>query len=117
MHEMSIISSLFEMVKQELAKNNATKIVMVRVKYGRLANLVPEAMSFAWEALTVGTEYADAKLELEEVPLVVRCFKCGKEFQPENEQIILMPCPECGEEFGHTIISGKELYLDRMIVE
>lgn len=117
MHEMSIISSLFEMVKQEIQKNNATKLIMVRVKYGRMANLVPEAMSFAWEALTVGTEYADARLELEEVPLLVRCCKCGKEFKPEYEQIILMPCPECGEEFGHTIISGKELYLDRLIVE
>ncbi len=117
MHEMSIVSSLLEMVKQEMQKNNATKLVLVRVKYGRLANLVPEAMTFAWEALTVGTEYADSKLEIDEVPLIVRCCKCNKEFEPEYEQIILMPCPDCGEEFGHTIISGKELYLDRLIVE
>ena len=49
MHEMSIVSSLLEMVKQEMQKNNATKLVLVRVKYGRLANLVPEAMTFAWK--------------------------------------------------------------------
>ena len=117
MHEMSIASSLLEMVKQEMQKNNATKLVLVRVKHGRLANLVPEAMYFAWEALTINTDLADSKLELVEVPLVVRCCKCDKEFKPEYEQIILMPCPECGEEFGHKIISGKELYLDRLIVE
>ncbi len=117
MHEMSIVHSLLEIIGQELEKHEASKLLLVRVKHGRLANVVPEAMDMAWEVMTKDTPYDGAVLEMEEVPFRVRCGGCGQEFEPDADMILLMPCPECGEELGHVVISGKELYLDHLEAE
>ena len=117
MHEMSIAASLLDIVKQEMAKHNATKLIKIKVKYGRLANVVPEALDFAFEAMTTGTEFDGAELEMEEVPLVVSCISCKYEFTPEDDHLLIMPCPKCGEDFGHKVISGKELYLETLEAE
>ena len=112
MHETSIAASLLDIIRNEMEKHEATRLHLVRVKFGRLTQLVPESLLFAFEMLTKGTDLEGARLELDEVPLLVRCWSCGKEFKPEYENVLLMPCPSCGEEFGHEVISGKELYIE-----
>ncbi|MFW5734302.1 MAG: hydrogenase maturation nickel metallochaperone HypA [Oceanidesulfovibrio sp.] len=117
MHEMSITQSLLEIVRQELEKHGASKLLSVHVKHGTLANVVPEAMDLAWEVLTKDSDLAGATLTLEEIPLELECCACRHRFQPESGQFLLAPCPECGEELGHAVVSGKELYLDRLEAE
>jgi len=117
MHEMSIAQSLLDIIRQEMEKHDATKLLLVRVKHGQLTHIVPDSLYFAFEVLTKDTPLEGAKLELEEVPLRVKCSGCGQEFEPESEHPLLMPCPHCGEEFGHEVVCGKELYLDRLEAE
>ena len=47
-----------------------------------------------------------------DAPLKVVCGACGKAFDPEDRHY--MPCPACGEILGHTVTSGKELYIDEI---
>jgi hydrogenase nickel incorporation protein HypA/HybF len=117
MHEMSIAVSLVEIIQQEMAKHGVSTLLKVRVKHGRLTHLVPEALHFAFEACVRDTDMEGAELELEEVPLSVRCCKCAAVFEPDQEDIVYLPCPECGEEFGHEVLTGKELHLDRLEAE
>ena len=112
MHEMAIAQSLADILRQEIAKRNLGSITTVRVKYGRLSTVVPDALTFSFEILAQGTELEGAVLEMEEIPIRVRCRACAGEFTPEEESLIYMPCPRCGEEFGHEILTGKELYID-----
>lgn len=114
---MSIAQSLLDIIRQEMEKHEATTLTLVRVKHGQLTHIVPDSLYFAFEVLTKDTPLEGAKLELEEVPLCVKCAGCGKEFEPESEHPLLMPCPHCGEEDGHEVVCGKELYLDRLDVE
>jgi len=116
MHEMSIVASLLDIVKAELAAHGATKLLVVRVKHGRLANVAPEAMEFAFTAMTMDTEFAGARIEMEEIPLTLACGVCKAEFSPEDKDIF-MPCPQCGEQLGHAILAGKELFLDHLEAE
>lgn len=117
MHETSIAASLLDIVRNELRKHEATRLHLVRVKYGRLTQLVPDSLLFAFEMLTKGTDLEGARLELDQIPLRVRCWSCGTEFEPEHESVLIMPCPSCGEDFGHEVLSGKELYLDTLEAE
>lgn len=117
MHEMSIAQSLIDIVEQEMNKHGVSKLHTVKVRHGRLANVVPEALHFAWQALTADTPLEGAELVTEEVPLKVRCRKCGIEFEPEEATLLLMTCPQCGEEFGHEVLSGKELYIENLEAE
>ncbi len=114
MHETSIAASLLDIVRNELEKHGATRLHLVRVKYGRLTQVVPDSLLFAFDMLIKGTDLEGARLELEEQPLLVRCWSCKTEFEPVHESVLIMPCPSCGEDFGHEVLSGKELYLDTL---
>lgn len=118
MHEMSIAQSLLEIIRQELARHDPKgRLTLVSVKHGQLTHIVPDSLYFAFDVLTKDTPLEGAQLVLEEVPLRVQCSSCNREFEPESEHPLLMPCPFCGEECGHEVICGKELYLDRLEVE
>ncbi|CAM2061541.1 Hydrogenase maturation factor HypA 1 [Desulfovibrionales bacterium] len=117
MHELSIVMSLVKIIQQELEKHGAMKLFRARVRYGVLANVMPEALTMAFTATVSGTSLEGAVLELEVVPLVVVCSKCEEEFAPEHPELLFMPCPACGDAFGHRVLSGKELYLDYLEAE
>ena len=114
---MAIAASLIDIVKDEMAKHGASKLLMVRVCYGKLTNVVPDALSFAFEVQTKQTPLDGAELELKEIPVSVTCGDCSKEFSPEGTDLFCMPCPECDNLFGHAVITGKELYVDHLEAE
>ena len=117
MHELSVATSLLNIIRQEMDKHGTTKLLSVKVVCGKLSNVVPEALSFAFEALTKGTTMEGALLELEEIPLTMRCRVCATEFTPELANALFAPCPQCGEEFGQILLTGKELYLENLHAE
>ena len=117
MHELAIAQSLLALIQDEMAKHDKPKLVAVKVKHGRLSAVAPDALSLAFEILTAETTLAGAKLLMEELPVVLRCPACGREFTPEPPATAFAPCPNCGEELGHTVLSGRELYIDYLELE
>jgi hydrogenase nickel incorporation protein HypA/HybF len=52
-------------------------------------------------------------------PLGLRCGGCGREFSPERgaRATLFSVCPFCGEEIGHSVLTGKELYIEHLELE
>ena len=73
--------------------------------------------SVAFEALTAGTDWEGAVLQAEEIPLSLKCSRCGQIFSPARQKRFSAPCPFCGEEQGHSIGAGRELYIQSMEAE
>lgn len=119
MHEMSLVVSLLDIVKEEMRKSNASRLLSVRLRVGALANVVPESLSLAFEVLIQDTPLAGARLELAEEALRLACGGCGREFSPPpvSVPLLLAVCPHCEEEFGHQVLAGKALYIDSLEVE
>lgn len=118
MHEMSLCLSLLSIIGEEMGKRGLTRLIRVRVKHGALANVVPEALETAFRLQTADTAMEGALLELVEEPLRLACGSCSREFSPEVSSLAsLSPCPHCGENFGHSILAGKELYLEQLEME
>lgn len=117
MHEMSVVTSLLSLVREEMEKHGVARLILVRVRYGALTNIVPEALSFAFEALTTGTDFEGASLETEEVPLTLRCSGCSAVFTPEGGNLFMAACPCCGAQQGHAVETGRELYLQHLEAE
>lgn len=118
MHEMSLAVSLLDIVKQEMEKHGKTRLIRISVCHGTLANVVPEALSMGFEVMTSGTPFEGAAITLKEMPLRLACGGCGREYTPESSPAaVFAPCPFCGEEIGHTVLTGKELYIDHIEVE
>lgn len=114
MHEMSIAASLLEMASEEAAKQNCSQILRVRVEYGAISGIMPEALELSFQALTKGTPHEKAELELVRLPLRLRCPFCGARFGGEDQYALMDPCPQCGESFGHIVEQGRELLLARL---
>ncbi|WP_300160010.1 hydrogenase maturation nickel metallochaperone HypA [Solidesulfovibrio sp.] len=116
MHELSIAQSLIALIEDEMAKHGKKTLLTVKIKHGRLSAVVPEALEMGFTALTMDTRLAGARLELEEIPVVLRCRACSREFTPEGSSAFA-PCPGCGEELGHAVVSGRELYIEYLELE
>jgi len=112
MHELSLIQSMIEIIREERAKHGMERIVRVRVVNGALSGAVSDSLAFGWECLTQEGELKGVALDIVDAPLTVNCGACGKPFEPEDTHY--MPCPACGEILGHDITGGKELFIDEI---
>ena len=107
MHEMAITENLVKIVKEAAQQNAVQQVHAVRVKIGRLRQVIPETLQFCFGVLARGTVAEQASLEIEEIPVTVKCRTCNSESVIE-EYVFL--CPACGG--GDVqVVSGKELYV------
>ncbi len=113
MHELSIVESMVSIALDNAQKANAKRVLRVYVVVGELSGAVDEAMDFYFGFLTKDTIAAGASLSFEHVPARLRCRGCSTVFSPEEHGYL---CPGCkGQQVE--IVSGRELYIDRMEVE
>ena len=105
MHELGIATCILESVQSAARRNPGVRITKVGVKIGELAGVDVDALQFGFECLVKDTEWEPLVLEIESIPRVQRCPKCGNEFRMTNYD---PRCPGCGE-FRTRCISGEEL--------
>lgn len=113
MHEMSIAQSIVEIVEETLQNEENPKVSRVFVNIGELVAVVPESLDFCYTVITEGTPLANSKLIIEEIPVMVLCKGCGKEFRVEG---FVFRCPYCqGSELK--TLTGRELTVSEIEVE
>ncbi|SNR69275.1 hydrogenase maturation nickel metallochaperone HypA [Desulfurobacterium atlanticum] len=109
MHETSLVIGMLEKITEIAEKENAKKVLKVKVKIGKLSGVVIDSFKFAFDTMKREFPFTEnAVLEIVEVPAVYRCFDCGKEF--ETETAYFPECPYC-KSFNITIVSGEELQI------
>ena len=113
MHESGIALSLLEIIEQEALPYSGSKVVNVKLRIGKLSGVMPDALRFAFEALSIGGVAEGAFLDIEEVPLRIRCNKCGKVSASDS---LFMVCPHC-KGIEVKIIEGRELEIKEMEIE
>jgi len=113
MHELSIVASLFEILEEKAKEKKAKKILSVKLKVGALSGVVPEFLETAFNIYKEDTIAAKSKLEIEEVPLKIRCQQCGTEMVKDDFVFI---CEKCDSRELKTL-SGTELLLEKIEVE
>jgi hydrogenase nickel incorporation protein HypA/HybF len=113
MHEMGIANSILEGVAKELRQRPGARAVKVGVRIGELAGVDPDALSFAFEALTLDTPFASLALDVEYGALRSRCRECSHEFEVRNYDLL---CPACGS-LNTERISGDELEFSYLEIE
>lgn len=112
MHELSIALSMIEQIESVAAKHSG-RVRSAQVKIGVLSGVDCEALRFAWEIARAGTPLAGAALEIESVPLLVRCPVCGETHAAEIQSIA---CPRCITP-EQQILAGRELQLASLEME
>lgn len=113
MHEMSIVVNIVDAILEEAEKSGAKKIKSVRLKAGKLHQIIPETLQYCYEIATRDTIAEDSELIIEEVPITARCRKCGKTFEVKDFSFM---CPDCKVAYTETI-SGDELTIESIEIE
>lgn len=115
MHEASIISSVFRIIREKMHELYGKEMPVKKVKLviGHLTTVVPAALDLAVEIVSKGTVFENADIEVEYVPLKVKCRKCGAESILDEP---FMFCRSC-EGIDLEILSGRELYVDSFEID
>jgi len=110
MHELGIITNIFTILEEVATEHNLLKIHKVKLKIGKLQQIVPDMFAFAFETVAKGTKVAGAILEVEPVPVKMKCQGCGCEFIVADNIYI---CPTCGQT-RLTMLEGMEIILESL---
>jgi hydrogenase nickel incorporation protein HypA/HybF len=113
MHELSIASAILDAVREEAGKRPGVHVKKVGVRVGTLSGVVPEALTFGFDALVQGTDLDPLVLEIESLPRRQRCPACDFTFEVADETLA---CPRCAKE-DTLFAGGDELDLAYLEVE
>jgi len=107
---MQIVEIAIASVPADL-KNAQVK--RVNIKVGKLAAVVPESLQFCFQIAVQDTPLCDAELNIEEIPLRIRCTDCNVEWVA-HEPVFL--CRKCNGK-AVKMLSGRELDITSIEVE
>ncbi|HID93995.1 MAG TPA: hydrogenase maturation nickel metallochaperone HypA [bacterium (Candidatus Stahlbacteria)] len=108
MHEFSIAQNIVRIVKDQVDNGELSRITKVKVKVGELSGVVPEALEFSFRVIAENNKMRGAHLEIDFIPLKVKCKNCEKEFRLDFPSFV---CPDCFSS-DLDILAGDELFLE-----
>jgi hydrogenase nickel incorporation protein HypA/HybF len=110
MHELSIADAVVQIACRHAGERRVTR---VELRVGHLRQVVPDALTFAFELVAQGTTVEGAELAIEQVPAGIRCRSCAAE-----GTLAAFPacCPECGS-LDVDVTGGDELLVDSLELE
>ena len=124
MHELSVITSVVETVKQEMKKHkNLIMVKEVSLEVGELAFLSHDALKFGFSALTEKEKKINSKgLRISKVKAEVKCRKCGyngpmklEDSKEYHVPVPLFTCPKCGGQID--VIKGRECTIKNLVLD
>jgi len=105
------MESALAVIGREAKAHHATRVERVTLRIGAISGVEPEALRFAFEALSPGTVVEKSELVIEWVPARAHCSGCREDFTIEDG--FLFECPRC-HAFSADVRSGRELDLARL---
>jgi hydrogenase nickel incorporation protein HypA/HybF len=109
MHEFSVAAAV---VDTAVRHAQGRQVTVVSVRCGRLRQVVPGPLEFAFGLLSRETLCEGARLEQEQVPARLRCGPCAREWEIELPDF---RCPTCGGA-DVEVLSGEELEVESIEV-
>lgn len=113
MHELSLAESINNTIRELCERSGWTLVRRVVLKVGRMRQVDPELLSFAFDVVAKGTVSEGAELSVMELPFVFKCNHCGRETTGEETSFV---CPHC-DSTNVDLLSGMELTIESMEVE
>ena len=114
MHEVSIVMSVIREVTRHIDEGALEgRVRSVHLTVGKMVAALPDNLTFLFGILTSQTPLEGARLDIEEVPVRIRCRACGQETEIGMAS---MRCSSCGER-NVEVASGRELNIDYVELE
>jgi hydrogenase nickel incorporation protein HypA/HybF len=109
-HELSLSRAVITTVEKHAA---GRRVAVVRVRIGRMRQVVPETLGFYFDFAARDTVCDGARLEMELVEVQLRCTACDRSWAIE---VPSFRCPACSSSRAE-ITSGNEFDVESIEVE
>ncbi len=113
MHETALVQDMLSIAHHALTKRRIRKVQTIKLAVGVLANVMPDALLFAFEAMSKNSIFEEATLEMTSIPVGVRCDSCGFDYEPSR---FPYTCPVCQSTL-FKIIQGEEFYIISLVCD
>ncbi|WP_129597824.1 hydrogenase maturation nickel metallochaperone HypA [Anaerophilus nitritogenes] len=110
MHEVAVMTEVFEIINENIKIYNLKKIDQILLKIGEFTCVEEHALRFSFEVISKGTICENAKLIIQKVKASAYCDNCGETFYICYTNKL---CPKCNQ-FSSNIITGYELLLEKI---
>lgn len=105
MHELAIADAILSVALAEAADR---RVARVGLRIGHLRQVVPSSLHFNFELVARNTLAQSAELEIESVPVRVRCEQCSTESRADA---FPLACRQCGD-LSVAIVQGDEMLVE-----
>lgn len=113
MHELSIAQSILDIVNQHLPSSKAAKVRSIKIRVGKLSNILPDSLHFCFGALTKGSNFEKTQLIIKAIPLTIECKDCKKIYETDD---YIFLCPSCNSS-DIAVLGGNDLNIEEIEIE
>ncbi len=105
MHELSVCGSIAGIVERRAA---GREVRVIHLRIGQLRQIVPDTLVYCWDLLSADTALAGSRLEVESIPVRIRCRRCDR-----SAELGDLPVFACGGCMGTDVevIAGEEFLI------
>jgi len=112
-HELGIAQQLIEMAEDAARRQHVDRVLSVRVDIGSLSGVLPDALTFCFDACTRQTLLEGCRLEINQIAAQARCQSCAQTYALNH---YFDSCPFCCAA-DKVVLCGEELQLREMEVD
>lgn len=105
MHELSLCGSIFDAVDRAAA---GRPVSVIHLQVGQLRQIVPDTLRYCWSLVVEDTALAGSELEIDSVPVTLRCLDCDRDTALTDQLLLL--CRHC-ENSNVAVTTGEEFML------
>ena len=105
MHEMSIVTSILDIARDQAVQADAKVIQQIEIEVGALAGIEIPALEFCFEAIRTQVVGEQAQLIVHKIPGLGKCPACNEESEMDFYAAV---CPVCGKATLE-VTQGREL--------
>ena len=110
MHELAVCQDIIAQVENIAREHDAIAVHLVSVEIGPLSGVEAALLEAAFPIACAGTVAENAKLEINEIPVKVKCRSCQEISTASSNDLT---CRSCGN-WQTDVISGDEMLLKRI---
>jgi hydrogenase nickel incorporation protein HypA/HybF len=107
MHELAVTQQILDIALAKARENGASEIQLIQLVIGDMTSIIDDSVQFYFDILSKNTIASKARLDIQRVPVELRCRNCRTAFTPSVHP---WQCPRC-QSWNFEIISGNEFYV------
>ena len=113
MHELAVCQDIISQVEAIALSHHAYSVEVINLQIGPLSGVEIPLLESAFSIARAGTVAENALLNIEAIPIRVKCNACNTESEVTQNKLL---CKQCGN-WQTQLISGDEMLLRQIELE